>query len=188
MGASGSEARKIFQRQKEFVMAMLGKLKISSTGNLVGIVTHGVTARVALKFGLVVDSARAEQEIAQLPYPGDGQSLIPAIKTASNELFSLQNGARPKVAKKLLIFVNKFSEEDKDALKAAVEDINANDIKGIIVAVGNEVDSDALNTILPVQKVLTSQNADGLNEVLEDAIKASKSGTFILPGLLLTKL
>ena len=142
-GADGPSAQTMFAAEKRIAKKTVSREKISELATLVGAVIYDNGAYLGLKLGEATDLSTTLANIDRLQRRSAGNNVAMGLKVAYEELFFMKNGARYSVPKTLVVFIDKAKMRDQELERAASKLRDAG-VKIIVVAVGSEVNKDAL--------------------------------------------
>ena len=110
-----------------------------------------------------------------IPQNGRSAALVLVLKEASR-LFNAAAKTRPNAKNVLVIIADKKSDSGGEDLKRESLALKKQDIKVVVVAFGEESDTDELDILLPEQgEVIVVNSADGAkktsNEIMKNALE-----------------
>ena len=149
MGSFGNDAQQVFQIQKASVKQFIKNLQLENTR--AGFLTYGKSASVQYEFGELPSLSNAVTMLERnVGNPNDGHNVAEALKVARTNLFKLQMnkdafGVRKDASKLLILFITKAISTADSAVEIAK--LKQEDVKLVIVAIGNNVDRDELKIV-----------------------------------------
>ena len=110
-----------------------------------------------------------------IPQNGRSAALVLVLKEASR-LFNAAAKTRPNAKNVLVIIADKKSDSGGEDLKRESLALKKQDIKVVVVAFGEESDTDELDILLPEQgEVIVANSTDGAkktsNEIMNNALE-----------------
>ena len=110
-----------------------------------------------------------------IPQNGRSAALVLVLKEASR-LFNAAAKTRPNAKNVLVVIADKKSDSGGEDLKRESLALKKQDIKVVVVAFGEESDTDELDILLPEQgEVIVANSTDGAkktsNEIMNNALE-----------------
>ena len=107
----------------------------------------------------------------------DSGKLIDALTLASDQLFTVVNGARPAFKKSLVVFIDGKIDADKAALKAVGRELKNKGINVIVIDVTSKGDPKQLEELVPLHNVFFfPPKLDELDMTLYPVVRALQPG------------
>ena len=188
-GASGKNFDASFAKEKELAKKIVEKFDISRKSTLVGAVVYDRNARLAWRFGDLVDARSTIYNINRLQRLRDGSNVLKALEIARDDLFSITRGARRDLPKTLIAFIDKIEVRDQ-RLEDTARQLKDKGVKVILIAIGPEVDKKDVAGIASSPKDLIKHLdlSKSVEDVISKAVQQLKPGklTFIEICILLT--
>ena len=149
MDSSDSVGIQNYQIQKDFVNAIAESFDIQPTGSRAGVVVSGKEATLNIKFGDYLHTEDFQQAVNRLPYtPGDAK-IDKALKVALTQLLVVQGGARPGVAKILVLITSDTQNQTVDnvLIDAVARKLQQLGVAVFLLGVGEKVDVELLRPL-----------------------------------------
>ena len=147
LGASGPNASRKFNFQKNFVNGLLETLGISRDGTLTGVVSYGLTPSIEWRLGSRVDKVSTKQSINRLRNPGYSTYIGKALALANDTILKTSQGARPNTPKSVLMFVDKKPIGNQKQIADIAKYFKDEEIKLVIVGLQNDIDKEMLKPL-----------------------------------------
>ena len=146
-GADGPNAQSTFAAEMLVAKNIVKKHKVSPAATLVSTILYDSDAYVKSKFQDGDDQGKVIAEIDNIRRIKDGNNVAAALKIAQSQVFTTASGARANIPKVLVLFVDKMRTRDPESGRIAKE-LRNNGVKVIVVAVGPEVEKDAVSRLV----------------------------------------
>lgn len=137
-GANGMNARRTFNKEKDFVEKLVTESDISQTETLFGAIYYDRDARMVLKIGDAISKQTTINRMQQIQRSQSGNSLRKGLELALEDSFSTENGARIGAMKTLVVFTDK-TEARNQRLDDVASGLKQFGGKVVLVAIGPEV-------------------------------------------------
>lgn len=145
MDSSDSIGIQNYQIQKDFVNAIAESFDIQPTGSRAGVVVAGKEATLNIKFGDYLHAEDFQEAVDRLPYTAGNASINEALKVALTQLLVVQGGARPGVAKILVLIT---SDTQNQTVDNGLVDAVARKVAVFLMGVGEKVDVKLLRPLI----------------------------------------
>ena len=159
-----------YQAQKDFVSLFSSKIDVSSGGSRVGVVSYSSQARLDVRFE-DYNSAGPPSFLTDLKFLGGSPRIDAAFHMAFVELFTAQGGARPGVARVMVLLTAGMVSNitDYETLRFAVEPFKGEGIAVIAVGVGQTADLQRLRVLVDSDEmILAAPSFQGLSDLSVD--------------------
>ncbi|XP_074623286.1 cochlin-like [Acropora palmata] len=177
-----------YQAQRDFASLFSSKLAVSSSGSRVGVISYSLQARLDVKFEDYYNSAGPRSVLTDLKFLGGSPRIEAAFHMAFVELFTAQGGARPGVARVMVLLTAGMVSNitDYETLRFAVEPFKGEGIAVIAVGVGQTADLQRLRVLVDSDEmILAVPSFQGLSDLSVDltllACKAAEPKRVIHP-------
>ena len=160
-----------YQAQKDFVSLFSSKLAVSSSGSHVGVISYSLQARLDVKFEDYYNPAGPRSVLTDLKFLGGSPRIEAAFHMAFVELFTAQDGARPGVARVMVLLTAGMVSNitDYEILRFAVEPFKGEGIAVIAVGVGQTADLQTLRVLVDSDEmILAAPSFEGLSDLSVD--------------------
>lgn len=167
--ASGSVGHWGFFKEKDFVNRVVRRFGISRTGTHAAVIVYSTKARVEIPFTKYNNYARFYLAVRRLPYYRGVTRIDLALKTAAQDVFSTEGGARRNVPKILIVMTDGYQTRTTDAvpLDKAVLPLKAMGVKVYALAIGPYTKDYELRLIVEKKEnVFRSNSFSGLAHVI----------------------
>lgn len=144
LGSSQPNANGKFKAQIAFVKKLIGKFDISKQAILPAFVSYGPIPTAVSRIGEITNKLMAERTIDRIRNSNDSSDLSSALSLVKNYVFSTEQGARPNVARSILVFVDKKNEGDPKVINELGKKFKDDRTKLVIIVLGDEVDKETL--------------------------------------------
>ena len=121
---------------------LLDKVVVSDQAVLVGVVNDGRNPRIVSRFGQLTTKGTTKQLLTSLQPSPQSSSLSEALQLINSSLLSVANGARQGVPKTVLVFVDRNSIQNSNALARLSHMFKKNNIKLVIISEDRNIDQD----------------------------------------------
>ena len=165
------------RKQKTILKHLLTSYNVSPGKTHVGVIRNTKPkASIALKIGQVQYPTALYNEIDKMKVTDSG-TLIDALRLASDQLFTVVNGARPAFKKSLVVFIDGKIDADKAALKAVGRELKNKGINIIVIDVTSKGDTKQLEELVPLHNVFFfPPKLDELDMALYPIVRALQPG------------
>lgn len=156
-----------FERLKEFLSDVTGKLNIAPEKFQVSAVTFGGTASSQFYLNQFADKVSLQNAIRNIPYSGGQVKMVDAIRFASITAFSATHGGRGNVPHVAVLLTNQPSGSI-DMIKLEAQTARDNGIVLYAVGIGSKADVNELMAIASdpdSRHMYTAQNFDALGSL-----------------------
>ena len=126
---------------------LIGKFDISRQAVLPAFVSYGPIPTAVSRIGDITDKLMADLTIDRIRNSNDSSDLSGALNLVKNYVFSPEQGARPNVARSILMFVDKKNKGDSKVINELGKQFKDDGTKLVVVGLGDEVDKEALKPI-----------------------------------------
>lgn len=139
-----------YQIQKDFVNAIAGSFDIQPTGSRVGVVVSGNEATLNIKFGDYLHGEDFQKAVNRLPYTPGNAKIDKALQVALTQLLVVQGGARPGVAKILVLITSGTQNQtvDNSLVDAVARKLQKLGVAVFLLGVGEKVDVKLLRPLI----------------------------------------
>ena len=139
-----------YQIQKDFVNAIAGSFDIQPTGSRVGVVISGNEATLNIKFGDYLHAEDFQQAVNRLPYTPGNAKIDKALQVALTQLLVVQGGARPGVAKVLVLITSGTQNQtvDNSLVDAVAGKLQQLGVAVFLLGAGEKVDVKLLRPLI----------------------------------------
>lgn len=150
MDSSDSIGIQNYQIQKDFVNAIAESFDIQPTGSRAGVVVAGKEATLNIKFGDYLHAEDFQEAVDRLPYTAGNASINEALKVALTQLLVVQGGARPGVAKILVLITSDTQNQtvDNGLVDAVARKLQQLGVAVFLMGVGEKVDVKLLHPLI----------------------------------------
>lgn len=143
IGASGSDRDEQFKDMVNFVKNLIANVAVSRQSVSVGLVPYGKTASIAHKLSDPMSRFDLLNTLSKLQLPLDGLDMPALVNLVRKHFFSELNGARPDVAKTVLLFTTKSIGVDN-----SIRLLKKDGIQLIVVAYGSDIEPVAITSLV----------------------------------------
>ena len=142
MDSSDGAGIQNYQIQKDFVNAIAESFDIQPTRSRAGVVVSGKEATLNIKFGDYLHAEDFQQAVNRLPYTPGNATIDKALKVALTQLLAAQGGARPGVAKILVLITSGTQNQtvDNRLVDAVARKLQQLGVAVFLLGVGEKVD------------------------------------------------
>ena len=150
MDSSDSVGIQNYQIQKDFVNAIAGSFDIQPTGSRVGVVVSGNEATLNIKFGDYLHGEDFQKAVNRLPYTPGNAKIDKALQVALTQLLVVQGGARPGVAKILVLITSGTQNQtvDNSLVDAVARKLQKLGVAVFLLGVSEKVDVKLLRPLI----------------------------------------
>ena len=150
MDSSDDVGNQNYQIQKDFVNAIAESFDIQPTGSRGGVVVSGKEATLNIKFGDHLKAEDFQEAVDRLPYTPGNASIDKALKVALTQLLVVQGGARPGVAKILVLITSGTQNQtvDNSLVDAVARKLEQLEVAVFLMGVGEKVDVKLLRPLI----------------------------------------
>ena len=143
-----------YQKEKEFVKNFVSLFEITKAGNRAGAVIFSDRAELMMKLSDFVSSQSFNRAVDDLPLLGGTTRIDMGLKKAFSDLFSVDNGMRPRASKLLVLLTDGKQSPDSDIASPyeAMRPFHEEGIKVIVIGIGPKVDKDELMSLVTDRK------------------------------------
>jgi len=177
MDESGSIRVTDFRRQKEFVAALARIFNnFGPNGVQMGLITFSFDASVDIKLNQFSDKTGFMAAVRNVRQRGGNTNTDQALNLARTQLFTLSNGARPRVSKLILVITDGSSTGGIVNLRSAVDKLKSMKVNIISIGIGPRLNRAELEMMASDPKeshVFFIRNAGELNNLLQSLVKTS---------------
>ena len=147
---SSGSLRSEYSKEKDFVSQVVEGFGISRSGTKAGLVLFSRNAELCVKFDQFNNVADFQNAVDNLPLMGMTTRIDKALKVAYDQLFSTENGMRPKTPKVVILLTDGEQTQDADAIapSLAVMPFHEAGIKVMVVGIGSGVKPAELASIV----------------------------------------
>ena len=147
MGSANPKARDTFNDEKQIVVNLIKTPKDSIAKY--GIVQFGEDAETKVPLGSDDDEEKLIESVKILSWKEEGKSLDKGLEKAAMEF---EENGRPTARKVLIVFVDGKDNSDKEDLAEKTRPLKNKNVKIIPVVLGDVVDDDKVNELIPRNK------------------------------------
>lgn len=189
--ASGSMLPSEFDILKTFVKRVIDFLQIGPNQTHVGVIEYSKGASLQLNFSRSFDKREIKSFVEQVPHTAGITRIDLALKVASEQLFTLQEGMRDGSRKVMIILTDGNQAgfdlvPDQTPLEDAIQPFKDLGVKIIAIGIGS-VDREQLATLATdPNDILQPKNFQELLTLVKTTVKKSCEGgnnPILLPGL-----
>ena len=154
--SSGSIGKDDFQRECEFVKAMVSSFRVGPSSVRVGLITYSETPNLDIRFDQYATSNECRNAVQRLTYVGGRTRIDLALRLASSNLFNSGFGSRPGVPKVLVVLTDGQQTPAHDAvpIRDAIKPIRQAGIRVQAVGVGSYADPEELRLLVEQERDL----------------------------------
>ena len=174
--ASGSVGQWGFNKEKDFVRRVVRRFGISRTGTHVAVIVYSTKARVEIPFPRYNNFPRFYFAVRRLPYYRGVTRIDLALKTAAEDVFLSEAGARSNVPKILIVMTDGYQTRTADAvpLHKAVLPLKAKGVQVYALTIGRYTRNYELRLIVEKKaNIFHSNSFSGLAQVISRLITTS---------------
>ena len=167
VGASGPQAQRVFNYEKEIAKSMIDQEQPIRTRY--GLITWGNQADTRISFDDFRDKTNLKQFIDFIRWAENGVALDDALEKA-HELFRESSPLHSR--KVLVVFVNARTGVSKADLKAKSRKLLDSGVNVLVVSIGNNVDANEITRITErPENVIPGTVTDGGTSVVQNVLK-----------------
>lgn len=150
MDASDGMGTENYQIQKDFVKAIAESFGIQPIGSRAGVVVSGKEATLNIKFGDHLHAEDFKEAVDRLPYTRGNAGIDKALNVAVTQLLVTRGGARPGVAKILVLVTTGTQNQTLDTrlLDAVAQRLRQLGVAVFVMGVGENVDVKVLRSLV----------------------------------------
>ena len=150
MDSSETTGVQNYQTQKDFVKAIAESFGIQPTGSHAGVVVSGKLATLNIKFGDYLYTEDFQEAVDRIPLTRGNSGIDKALNVAITQLMVTQGGARPALAKILVIVTSNTQNQtvDSNRLDAAARKLRQLGVAVFVMAVGDKVNVTLLRSLV----------------------------------------
>ena len=161
MDSSDGIGIKNYQIQKDFVKAIAESFGIQPTGSRAGVVVSGKDATLNIKFRDYLHAEDFKEAVDRLPYTRGNAGIDKALNVAISQLLVTQGGARPGVAK-ILVMVTTGTQNltvNSSLVDAVARKLRQLGVAVFVMGVGEKVDAKLLRSLVTRDENVFLQNS-----------------------------
>lgn len=148
LGASSPYYVQMFKDQKTIVNDILRRLNIGPSSVLPSVMVYDRSPKVVLSFENALTRESAITSIQKIVNTGSDRNFENMLHKARDELFKVQNGARPGVPKTLLIFMDEEPGKESD-LVDVLNKLKGDGVRIVIITQGKDIDKNKVKNNTP---------------------------------------
>ena len=114
LDSSGS-LRNDYQNEKNFLKSLAGAFGVSKNDSRAGVITFSYYSEHSIKLKDHTDITSFNAAVDAIPLMGSTTRIDKALRLTQNELFTLENGARPGIPKILILLTDGSQTQDAGA-------------------------------------------------------------------------
>ena len=172
----GNAADMIHQKEKQMIGSFIDSFEFGDYRY--GVVEYGTKASVKAKFDDIHSKEKLKEFVNNIQRSGEGKALDKALEQ-SHELF--KKHGRHSARKVLIIFTNGKPSARANDLKRHAASLAELNTKLIVVAIGDEVNVEELNEIVPTKtSIVQTQPEDEHTQLFADIVRDNIEGKWLL--------
>jgi uncharacterized protein YegL len=170
LDSSGS-LRKYYQSEKDFLKSLISVFDISVNGTRAAVVTFSYHAKHSIKLNDYTNLKNFNEAVDRIPLMGSTTRIDKGLRLAQKEMFELENGGRPGVAKILFLLTDGSQTQDRGAENpvAIADELRSMDVTIISIGITNAVNMSELSDIA----------GGGKNAYMADTFENLKDNNFL---------
>ena len=138
-----------YQNEKNFLKSLAESFGVSGDGSRAGVITFSVNAEHSIKMKDHADISSFNAAVDAIPLMGFTTRIDKALRLAQNELFTLENGARPTTPKILILLTDGSQTADADAESPGdiADELRKTGVTLLVVGIGSHTNTTELSHI-----------------------------------------
>lgn len=159
-----------FQKMKDFVLELVKTYNVSANHTRISLISYGSKPISQLQFASGIYESVVEQALFAMSPVGGERKLSDALSFIAENVF-----ARKQDTGKLLVLIvsgKNAKIENDEAMKRALAELKAGDIKFVILGIGKEIKRE-LSDFSDPGKIITVNDADDLKQAFSKVIDES---------------
>lgn len=172
--SSGSISRRNFQKEKDFVKEVASTFKMGPDQSQIAVISYSDDAQIDVKFGQYSNVNDFNAAVDSVKHQRQRTRIDKALHLAATRLFTPKGGARPNVAKVMVILTDgkQTVMSDSKTLDVAVRPLQDMNVTIFAVGVGNAIDIGELLLLVGnnVENLFRAQN---FNELAKDSLRVA---------------
>ena len=138
LDSSGS-LRNDYQNEKDFLKSLAGAFGVTKDDSRAGVITFSYYSEHSIKLKDHTDITSFNAAVDAIPLMGSTTRIDRALRLTQNELFTLENGARPGIPKILILLTDGSQTQDAGAEDPGVisNELRLSGITVIVVGIGS---------------------------------------------------
>lgn len=170
--SSGSIRRSNFQKEKEFVKEVASTFKMGPDQSQIAVISYSDEAQIDIKFGEYSNVNDFNAAVDSVKHQRKRTRIDLALDLAASSLFTPEGGARPNVAKVMVILTDgkQTNMTGSKTLDVAVRPLQDMNVTIFAVGVGNAIDIYELLLLVGnnEENLFRAQN---FNELAKDSLR-----------------
>ena len=147
MQSSDSIGISNYQIQKDFIKAIAGSFGIRPKGSRAGVIVSGNDTTVNIKFSDHIYEDELKLAVDRLPNVQGTGKLDHSLQVVLSQLLVSQGGARPGVAKILLVLTGGKHTDNEGMLNVYTTKLRELGVKMIAIGIGDKADDKVLTSL-----------------------------------------
>ncbi|XP_078377620.1 SCO-spondin-like [Oculina patagonica] len=172
--SSGSISRRNFQKELEFVKEVASTFKMGPDQSQIAVISYSDDAQIDIKFGDYSNVNDFNAAVDGVKHQRQRTRIDKALHLAATSLFTPKGGARPNVAKVMIILTDgkQTVTSDSKTLDVAVRPLQEMNVTIFAVGVGKAIDIGEL-LLLVGDNVDNLFRAQNFNELAKDSVRVA---------------
>ena len=174
MDSSGSISRRNFQSEKDFVKEVASTFKMGPDQSQIAVISYSDHAQVDVKFGEYSNVNDFNQAVDKVKHQRRRTRIDKSLDLAATSVFTPRGGARPNVAKVMVILTDgkQTVMSDSKTLDVAVRPLQDMNVTIFGVGVGKAIDiAELLLLVGGIEENLF--RAQNFNELARDSLRVA---------------
>ncbi|XP_065653358.1 collagen alpha-3(VI) chain-like [Hydra vulgaris] len=148
LDSSGS-LRKYYQNEKDFLKSVISAFGVSVNGTRAAVVTFSYHAQLSIKLNKYSNLKSFNEAVDNIVLMGSTTRIDKALRLAQKEVFELENGARPGVAKILFLLTDGSQTQERGSENpvAIANELRSTGVTIIVIGITNAVNVSELSDI-----------------------------------------
>lgn len=182
MDSSGSIARSNFRKEKQFVKEVASTFKMGPDQSQIAVISYSDDAQIDIKFGEYSNVNDFNAAVDGVKHQRQRTRIDKALDLAATSLFTAKGGARPDVAKVMIILTDgkQTVTSDSKTLDVAVRPLQEMNVTIFAVGVGKAIDIGEL-LLLVGDNVDNLFRAQNFNELAKDSLRVASQTCKSIP-------
>lgn len=166
--SSGSISRRNFKRELQFVKEVASTFKMGPNQSQIAVISYSDDAQVDIRFGEYSNVNDFNAAVDRVRHQRQRTRIDKALDLGNNKVFTPSGGARPNVAKVMVILTDgkQTVTGDSKTLDVAVRPLREKNVTVFAVGVGKAIDINELLLLVgdDVENLFRAENFDQLAE------------------------
>uniref|UniRef100_T2MJF2 Collagen alpha-6(VI) chain n=1 Tax=Hydra vulgaris TaxID=6087 RepID=T2MJF2_HYDVU len=148
LDSSGS-LRKYYQNEKDFLKSVISAFGVSFNGTRAAVITFSYHAQLSIKLNKYSNLNSFKEAVDNIVLMGSTTRIDKALRLAQKEVFELENGARPGVAKILFLLTDGSQTQERGSENpvAIANELRSAGVTIIVIGITNAVNVSELSDI-----------------------------------------